>query len=756
VYADVLKRIVAGSRRSAAEVGFGSGSRRAFASVASVARDLGAFASVASVARGLGAFALAAAACAAQAVAGWSTLGGNAQHTGVSATAAQPLSAVHWSTPVDLSSPSGTILIHYGSPVITPANTVIIPIKTGAGGGYRLDARKGSDGSLVWSAATDYLLPPHYWTPGYSPALAAGGRVWFAGAGGTVRFRDNLDASAPASSGQAAFYGLAEYQLDPASFDATVFVNTPITADANGNIYFGFRTTPGAPLGLASGIARVDAAGNGTWIAASAAAGDPGAALVPHQAAPALANDESTLYVAVAGSPGTSAYLVGLDPATLAVKEASPGVPMRVALKDPRAGGANNALVSDDSSASPMVGPGGDIYYGILGNPFNGSRGWLLHYSANLLQTKTPGAFGWDNTAAVVPAQAVPSYTGTSPYLVFSKYNDYAGFDGGKGVNRIAVLDPNDTMAEPHPSSNGTLVMKEILAVAGPTPDPEYVPQYPDAVREWCINAAAVDPVTGAVMANSEDGKLYRWDLATNTLSQAVTLSPGVGEAYTSTLIGPDGTVYATNWAILNAIGATATVTVARTGSGIGSVASSPGGIACGGACSAQFSPGLAITLNAVPEVGSIFTGWLGGCTGLGPCQFTPLIDSTVSATFAPDTVAPLRIDVDGNGTYGALTDGLIMIRYLFGLSGSALTAGVLGSGAPLIDPAQLVNHLNDIRPVLDVDGNGQVDALTDGLMLIRYLFGLRGPSLTSAATGSGATRTTTLEIETYIQSLMP
>ncbi|MEO8135803.1 MAG: hypothetical protein ABI831_17730, partial [Betaproteobacteria bacterium] len=669
------------------------------------------------VARSLGAFACAAA-CATQA-AGWTTLGGNAQHTGVSTTAAQPLDTIRWSTPVDLSAPSGAILIHYGSPVITTANTVIIPIKTGAGGGFRLDARQGSNGSLLWSAATDYLLPANSWIPSYGPALAAGGRVWFAGAGGTVYFRDNLDASVPVSSGKAAFYGLAAYQLDPASFDSTMFVNTPITADANGNIFFGFRTTAGAPLGLASGIARVDPAGNGTWIAASTAAGDPAVTLVPHQAAPALSNDESTLYVAVADTSGSTAYLVGLDPATLAVREASPGVPMRVALKDPRNGGINNAFVSDNSSASPMVGPDGDIYYGVLGNPFNGSRGWLLHFSANLMQTKIPGGFGWDSTAAVVPAAAVPSYAGTSSYLVFSKYNDYAGFDGGNGVNRIAVLDPNDTMVEPHASSNGTLVMKVILAVAGQTPDPEQDPMlYPNAVYEWCINAAAVDPVTKAVMANSEDGKLYRWDLTTNTLAQAVTLSPGIFEAYTSTLIGPDGTVYAINSAILNAVGgATVTVTVARTGSGTGSVASIPDGIACGTECSAQFPFGLPITLNAVADGGSVFTGWLGACTGSGSCQLTPLANSAVSATFAPTAVAPLNVDIDGNGSYDALTDGLIAIRYLFGLSGSPLTAGALGGAATRTNPLPMLDYLNDIRPVFDVDGNGQVAALGDGLL---------------------------------------
>ena len=43
--------------------------------------------------------------------------------------------------------------------------------------------------------------------------------------------------------------------------------------------------------------------------------------------------------------------------------------------------------------------------------------------------------------------------------------------------------------------------------------------------------------------------------MSTNTLSQAVTLSPGVGAAYTPTLIGPDGTVYAINQAVLSAVG---------------------------------------------------------------------------------------------------------------------------------------------------------------------------------------------------------
>jgi hypothetical protein len=74
-------------------------------------------------------------------------------------------------------------------------------------------------------------------------------------------------------------------------------------------------------------------------------------------------------------------------------------------------------------------------------------------------------------------------------------------------------------------------------------------------VREWCINTAAVDPATSSAFVNNEDGKLYRWDLTTGLLADPLTLTAGIGEAYTPTLVGPDGTVYAINDATLFAVG---------------------------------------------------------------------------------------------------------------------------------------------------------------------------------------------------------
>ena len=124
---------------------------------------------------------------------------------------------------------------------------------------------------------------------------------------------------------------------------------------------------------------------------------------------------------------------------------------------------------------------------------------------------------------------------------------------GGNGVNKIAILDPQNSETDP---ISGATVMNEVITIAGPTPDPNNRNvQNPNAVREWCINSAAVDPFTKSVLANNEDGKLYRWDLTSNTLSETNVLTTGVGEAYTPTIIGVDGTIYAINNAILFAIG---------------------------------------------------------------------------------------------------------------------------------------------------------------------------------------------------------
>jgi hypothetical protein len=144
----------------------------------------------------------------------------------------------------------------------------------------------------------------------------------------------------------------------------------------------------------------------------------------------------------------------------------------------------------------------------------------------------------------------VPSYKGKSSYLVMTKYNNYAG--PGDGVNRIAVLDPN-TVQSDHFSA--VKVMKVVLWKAGPTPDWDHKGSFPGAVREWCINTAAVDVKSKSILVNNEDGIVYRWNLATNTLDQQVRITDGLGQAYTPTVLGPTGLVLAVGNAKLFAIG---------------------------------------------------------------------------------------------------------------------------------------------------------------------------------------------------------
>jgi hypothetical protein len=477
------------------------------------------------------------------------TFAGNAQHTSSYAPPAQSLNVIKWAISVDLNNTGG--LIHYGAPLVTAANTVIVPVKTGATDGFKVEAIDAATAAHKYSLASDYILPMHSWIPSYGAVVATGSfgtRLYYPGAGGTIWHVDNPDSYTPSAPVREVFYtSLANYTANASAYNSTIFVNTPLTADSSGNIYFGFRVQGTAPAPLSttqSGIARIDANGNGKFVLAGAAANDALINRDSHNVAPALSSDGSTVYVVVKWSAdGKYSYLLGLNSTTLATKYS-------VFLRDPRNG--NPAEIIDDSTSSPMVAPDGDVYFGVRANPNNGARGFLLRFSGDLSITKTPGAFGWDYTPGIVPASSVPSYTGMSAYLLFCKYNDYATGDGS-GVNRVALLDPNGAQIDPHPSADGLVEMREVLTVIAPTPDPEVSNAI--AVKEWCINAPAVNPATNSVFFNNEDGNAYRWNLATNSLDQAIPLNAGVGQPYVPTVIGPDGTVYTLNGGSLFALG---------------------------------------------------------------------------------------------------------------------------------------------------------------------------------------------------------
>jgi hypothetical protein len=333
--------------------------------------------------------------------------------------------------------------------------------------------------------------------------------------------------------------------------------------DKDGNLFFGFVSTgqpvPGHPDGIRSGLARISSNGRGRFTSAIAMSRDRLIQKVAYNCTPGFSQDGETLYVAVNRvafeiNAFPSAYLCAINSKTLARKASAP-------LVDPRSTPDNplGVLAFDSASSTPTVGPDGDVYFGVLESDFssNHDRGWLLHFDAQLTTVKLPSAFGWDDTASVVPASAVPSYHGPSSYLLLTKYNNYVQA-GGDGRNYLALVDPNVAMIDP---ITGVTVMRAVRKVLGVTPDPML-----GGVREWCINSAAIDPINHCAVVNSEDGRVYRWKFDDNSLNPGLTLAPPTGEAYTPTVIGPDRGIYAINNAQLFSCGAFRPLALAEAG----------------------------------------------------------------------------------------------------------------------------------------------------------------------------------------------
>src|SRR5262249_53877746 len=146
---------------------------------------------------------------------------------------------------------------------------------------------------------------------------------------------------------QFCFYtNLTGYASNAAGFNSHLFINTPLTASTNGEIYFAYRAIGVIPAPInsgASGFVRIDADGNGTFVTATNGSSQM-------NRAPALSNDGSMVYFA------SGFYLVGFDSQTLATKFVR------------RIGPQNN---TDMATASPTVGPDGDVYMGWAGELFH-------------------------------------------------------------------------------------------------------------------------------------------------------------------------------------------------------------------------------------------------------------------------------------------------------------------------------------------------------------------------------------------------
>ena len=111
--------------------------------------------------------------------------------------------------------------------------------------------------------------------------------------------------------------------------------------------------------------------------------------------------------------------------------------------------------------------------------------------------------------------------------------------------------------------------------------------------------------------------------------------------------------------------------------------------------------------------------------------------------------------DFDGNGQADALSDGLMMLRYCFGLRGEYVTSMAMSVDSPM-NSDEVITEIETALAIADIDNDGEIGALTDGLMLLRYLFGLEGEMITNQAVGPNASRGSHEEIQAYLEAYMP
>ena len=140
-----------------------------------------------------------------------------------------------------------------------------------------------------------------------------------------------------------------------------------------------------------------------------------------------------------------------------------------------------------------------------------------------------------------------------------------------------------------------------------------------------------------------------------------------------------------------------------------------------------------------------------------------PQITSANNTTFHPGVSGSFTVTATGSPTptfamTGTLPSG-VNFDAMSGILSGPPAAGTAG-GYPLtftasnsVMPPAVQNFALVVTPdcTLDADGNGTVDALTDGLMMLRAMFGLTGTSVTNGAIGPNAGRNSWTAIRAFL-----
>ncbi len=114
------------------------------------------------------------------------------------------------------------------------------------------------------------------------------------------------------------------------------------------------------------------------------------------------------------------------------------------------------------------------------------------------------------------------------------------------------------------------------------------------------------------------------------------------------------------------------------------------------------------------------------------------------------------NLDIDGSGEAMPLSDGLLAMRHLFGFVGESLINRAVEDNATRKTADDIAGYMTEGLTMMDVDGDGEALPLSDGLLIMRYLFGFEGDALINRAVSETATRKSATDIKQYLDQMLP
>ncbi|MBF0449477.1 MAG: hypothetical protein HQK75_02140 [Candidatus Magnetomorum sp.] len=134
----------------------------------------------------------------------------------------------------------------------------------------------------------------------------------------------------------------------------------------------------------------------------------------------------------------------------------------------------------------------------------------------------------------------------------------------------------------------------------------------------------------------------------------------------------------------------------------------------------------------------------------------TDALGLTASSLFQITVQESFNLDIDGDGQINALSDGVLIVLYL---NESLETISDLSKIVPATASRKTLEHissfLNQGKAFLDIDANGQVQAMTDGILILRYLFEInQGEPFIYGMFTESSKRNTVDSVSEYIEGL--